>query len=167
MHPSLIIADKIRVLLATPMLYEFFNLARYKDDAWACQLVSRISALVQEEAPRIRSFGIDDSGACALNALLGRGEDVALGDLLRDPWDRERRLACIALLLERGADRQLLPGDDVLLQAGDRLLLCAGRGVFTRLDWTICYSTTLDYVRTGSRPPSGWLWRKLAGRRRR
>ena len=38
MHPSSIIADKIRVLLATPMLYEFMFLALYQEDAWACEL---------------------------------------------------------------------------------------------------------------------------------
>ena len=166
MHPSSIIADKIRVLLATPMLHEFFNLARYKDDAWACQLVSRITALVQHRVPDIRSVAVDETDACALDAALRGGTEVLLGDLLRDPWDRERHLKAVALLLERGNDRRLLPGDDTRLAAGDRLLLCGDTAAFTRLQWSICHPRTLGYVCTGETPADSWIWRWLRDRYR-
>ena len=66
MHPSAIIADKIRVLLATPMLYEFMSLALYQEDAWACELASRVSALVQDEVPNIREWSLDAGHTAAL-----------------------------------------------------------------------------------------------------
>lgn len=164
MHPSTIIADKIRVLLATPLLYEFFNLARYKDDAWACQLVSRISALVQDRVPDIRRLAADADDACALHHALLQGMQIALGDLLRDPWDRARQLPCIALLLERGSERLLLPGEDTLLAPGDRILFCGAAAAFTRLDWSACHANTLEYVCTGQVVPHGRVWRWLQRR---
>ena len=48
MHPSSIIANKIRVLLATPRLSEFLRAALYQDDSWACQLLSRMMGLVED-----------------------------------------------------------------------------------------------------------------------
>lgn len=41
MHPSSIIANKIRVLLGTPLLHEFMGLAMYEDEDWACNLVKK------------------------------------------------------------------------------------------------------------------------------
>lgn len=46
MLPSDIIANRIRVLLGVPMQHQFVKLVMHQDDEWACQLISRISALV-------------------------------------------------------------------------------------------------------------------------
>lgn len=165
MHPSAIIADKIRVLLATPMLYEFTSLALYQDDAWACELVSRVSALVGEEVPQIREWVIGPDDAGALHDWLSHGGQFTLEDLLRDPWCRERRLPAIVLLVRRRNDRQLLPEPATALKTGDRLLICASRHAFTRMLWTVSHRYTLEFVRTGAERAQGWLWRRLTRRR--
>jgi Trk K+ transport system NAD-binding subunit len=165
MHPSAIIADKIRVLLATPMLYEFISLALYEDDAWACQLVSRVSALVAEEVPQVREWLIGPDEAGALHDWLSHGGQFSLDDLMRDPWCRERSLPVIVLLIRRRNDRQLLPEPGTALKPGDRLLICASRQAFTRMLWTVSHRYTLEFVKTGAERAQGWLWRRL-GRRR-
>jgi Trk K+ transport system NAD-binding subunit len=162
-----IIANKIRVLLGTPMLYEFLSLAKYQDDAWACELVSRIIALVQETVPEIREITIGEQDAWALNKLLGRGETVTLGTLIRDPWSPDNQLQVIVLMLRRGNDRLPMPGGEERLKPGDRLLLCGLHAAFHRLFLTLNHDHTLNYLCTGHSGPDGWVWRKLAAWRQR
>jgi Trk K+ transport system NAD-binding subunit len=164
MHPSAIIADKIRVLLATPMLYEFMSLALYKDDSWACELTSRISALVREEVPQVREWTLDENCAGALCEYLEQGGLFLFGDLLRDPWERERPLKAIVLLVRRRNDRMLLPDPDTQIKQGDRLLICGHQTAFTRMQWSVSHQHTLEFIRTGKDRPQSWIWRRLAAR---
>lgn len=162
MHPSKIIADKIRVLLGTPMLYQFISLAYHQDNDWACELVSRISALVRTHVPQMEEIMVNDFQSSAVMKVLARGESVRLGDLLRDPWQRDTELNCIALLMERHNELVLLPSIDTELKAGDRFLFCTGSQGFTRLYWNIQHDNILSYVRTGKAAKQGWLWRKFS-----
>jgi Trk K+ transport system NAD-binding subunit len=164
MHPSAIIADKIRVLLATPMLYEFMSLALYQSDAWACELASRVTALVRDEVPNIREWQVAPADAGVLHDYLVEGGHFTVNDLLRDPWQRERTLNGIVLLILRRNDRMLLPDQETALKAGDRLLLCGNRAAFRRMQWTVSHRHTLDYIMTGEDHPQSWIWRKLSRR---
>lgn len=164
MHPSAIIADKIRVLLATPMLYEFMSLALYQEDAWACELASRVSALVREEVPHIREWVIGEGDAGELHDYLAQGGQFLVSDLLRDPWQRERGLKAIVLLIHRRNDRLLLPEPATPLKSGDRLLVCGNRSAFTRMAWSVSNRHTLGYLKTGEDRPQTWLWRRLTRR---
>ena len=164
MHPSAIIADKIRVLLATPMLYEFMSLALYQEDSWACELASRVSALVNEEVPSIREWLIDPGDAGVLHDYLEEGGHFTVDDLLRDPWQRERYVEG-----HRAADpspQRPYPaaGPDTPLKADDRLLICGDRAAFRRMQWTVSHRHTLDYIMTGEDRPQSWIWRKLTRR---
>lgn len=161
MHPSHIIADKIRVLLGTPLLYEFISLAYYKENDWACELVSRISAVVRNRAPLIEQVCINEEKASAVVKVLQRGGNVRLGDILHDPWDREQMLGCIPLLMERHNERVLLPDADLELRKGDHFLFCAGGPGITRLYWNLQHDNILHYVRTGQTLRQGWIWRRL------
>ena len=161
MHPSALIADKIRVLLATPMLYEFLSLALYEDDSWACELTSRLTGLLRDKVPDIREWELTECDTCALNEYLSDGGVFHVDDLLRDPWRREEKLQVIVLLIRRRNDRILLPDGDAPLKADDRLLLCGDRGAFRRMRWTVSHRHTLDYIKTGIDPPQSWLWRRF------
>ncbi|WP_456416522.1 potassium channel family protein [Thiolapillus sp.] len=164
MHPSAIVAEKIRVLLATPMLYEFMSLAAYEDEDWACLLVSRIAGLVGERVPAIQEVVIGDERHCAVREVLDQGGMVRLKDIMRDPSDRSRSLNCIALLRISRNSRELLPEEDVSLLPDDKLLFCGVRKVFSTMEWTLCHGPTLDYMLTGTDRPNSWIWRKLAER---
>jgi Trk K+ transport system NAD-binding subunit len=162
MHPSQIIADKIRVLLATPMLYKFISLAYHQDNEWACELTSRITAIISRGGPHLEEIEINEQHASAATEVLKSGQLLSVGDLLRDPWCREDRLDCILLLIKRHDDHLLLPNDATQLKLGDRMLLCSGRGRLMRLYWNLQHDNILSYVRTGEVVKHGWLWNLLS-----
>lgn len=161
MHPSSIVANRIRILLATPLLTEFEHWARLREDAWSCELASRIAGLVQEEVPEVWELAIDNEEAHAVVAAGRNGEGVTLGTLLRDPRDRASRLPAIALLLARGDRRELLPDEDLALCLEDRLLFCGGAGASSRMRWTLQNAHALSYVARGASIPQGAVWRGL------
>ncbi|MGV6825895.1 MAG: potassium channel family protein [bacterium] len=162
MHPSSIIADRIRVLLATPMLYQFLGRATSKEDSWACELVSRISGLVSSRVPEVMELEISSSKACSVVEATRAGKPVTIGYLLRDPLDRDESLRCIPLLIIHAGEKTLLPANDQVLEEGDRLLFCGSKGALSRLGWTVCHDYTLEYVLTGESPARSWLWKKFS-----
>ena len=164
MHPSSIIADKIRVLLGTPLLHEFMGLAMYEDEAWAGSLVKRIACLLGSQPPRVWELSIDRDAALAVSNSLARGQVVSLGDLIRDPSDRERELQCIPLLLNRHGTSMMLPALSTHIKPDDRLLFCGRFNTADRMRWTLQNYHALDYVITGESKPQGWLWKLLLGK---
>lgn len=165
MHPSNIVAEKIRVLLATPMLYEFVSLAAYEDEEWSCSLVSRIAGLVHNRVPMIQEVAFSGEESCAATEALANNRVVRLGDIMRDPEGRERTLDCIALLRVSRNSRELLPDADTSLQAGDKLLFCGTASAFSRMQWTLCHGPTLDYMLSGVELPRSWVWRRFSRRK--
>lgn len=161
MHPSTIIADRIRVLLSTPMLYEFIYLVLYEDDEWASILVSRITALINERAPDIWEvhFSSEDTHAIC-NAVL-RGANVTIESLLTDPRDRDRKLNCIPLMLFRDNGRILLPDMNLRIEEDDKLLFVGDEHARNRMDWTLQNEHALSYILTGESRPQSWVWRCL------
>ncbi|MCF7983747.1 MAG: NAD-binding protein [Thiohalocapsa sp.] len=158
MHPSSIVAHRIRMLLGTPLLAEFTNYARYEDDAWACELVSRIAGLTQDRAPEIWEVRIDVEDAFALKLMRHEGIVPTLGDLLRDPRRRDATLPAIALMRRRDNGRTLLPAADERLRDGDRLLFCGTMSARSRMCWTLQNVHALGYVLFGSSPREGPVW---------
>lgn len=161
MHPSKIIADKIRTLLGTPMLHDFMSRAFYFDNKWACELVSRLYGLTGEQQPLIEEVIINASQTAAVNKALQNGESVLVGDLLRDPWKRERPLQCIVLMVKSSDKYIILPEGDYPLKRHDKLLLCASYSGLTRIFWNLQQEGSLHYALTGEVANSGWLWNKL------
>lgn len=162
MHPSSVVANQIRVLLGTPLLSQFEHLARDQGDAWACELISRISGLVHDQVPEVWEIGVDCEQAHAVCELTGDGSPITLGEIMRDPRERERRLPCIALLLVRGNRREVLPAGEIRLREGDRLLFCGRTDARTRMEWTLQNLNALSYVLTGASRPQGAVWRWIA-----
>ncbi|MCG6860110.1 MAG: NAD-binding protein [Chromatiaceae bacterium] len=161
MHPSSIVANRIRVLLGTPLLTELESYALHQDDAWACQLVSRIAALVHEHVPEVWEISIDEENAYAVVEAVSQGAGVTLANLLRDPRNRDETLPAIPLLLLRRNERQLLPEENMRLRRGDRLLLCGRPCARSRMGWTLQNIHALSYILTGNSPSGGWLWRRI------
>ncbi|HHH39307.1 MAG TPA: potassium channel protein [Sedimenticola sp.] len=164
MHPSAIIANRIRVLLATPLLYEFASLAMHEEDQWACELISRITALVNTEVPEVWEVTLDEAQAYAVCTALGLGQVITLGDLLSDSRERERQLPIIPLLLLSKGNRYILPPDGTRVKAGDQLLLCGTLSSRDRMEWTLQNDHALSYVLTGQARPQGWIWRVMQRR---
>jgi voltage-gated potassium channel len=167
MVPSSTIADRIRVRLGTPLLSEFTTYARYREDGWACALVSRIAAVVDDQVPHVWEIPVDEVEAPALCRADRQGVVLTVAHLLRDPRDRDLALPAILLMLRHGDSRELLPDSDERIRVGDRLLLCGRVEASRSMAWTIRNINVLDYVLKGNAAPGGLIWRWLARRRSR
>jgi voltage-gated potassium channel len=159
MHPSTIVAHRIRVRLTLPLLAEFLTYARYYDNAWACELISRVAALTQEKAPHVWQIEIGEPQAPAVREAERRGFPITLGALLRDPRDRDRTLPAIALMMEHQDQRQVLPEPGNRLRKGDQVLLCGREEARYLLERTLQDLHSLHYVATGEDAPESWVWR--------
>ncbi|MDH5357275.1 MAG: NAD-binding protein [Gammaproteobacteria bacterium] len=162
MHPSIIIANKIRVLLATPLLYAFLGLAAKQSHEWAASMVNRVRSVVKDQVPEIWELDINDERAHAVNNAILEGDKVTLAHLLVDSQQREKRIFAIPLLLLRNGVVSPLPDENISLQYGDRLLMCGRLSSHYRMEWTLQNEHALDYVRTGYSKPRSWFGQLIA-----
>lgn len=160
MHPSSIVANRIRVLLATPMLNDFIDM-HDREDAWACKLVTRLSDLLGYRTPEVWEISIDPEQAYALQDAFDRGEVVTLAHILTDPRDRECDLPAIALLLEHGEEQDLLPTSNRSIEPGDRILFGGSQRARSQMGWTLQNYHALNYVMYGSSVANSLVWRWL------
>ncbi len=165
MVSSEIVAHECLARIHTPLLARFLLLARDQGEEWSDLLVARLKASLGEATPEIWSVPMSVSGAPALHrALLLEGATVRVGDLRRDPGDRESQLACEVLHLVSGKNASLLPADDIVLAPGDELLF-AGRPSARRAQLqTLRNVNVRDYVVSGVDRPGGWIWQRLMRR---
>ncbi len=159
MHPSRIIANRIRVLLGTPLLHEFIQLAKFNDDAWACELISRIIALINVEVPEVWEVELTTDATRAVCNAISSGRRVTVGQVMTDPRERTRTLPCIALLLMQGGSRKLLPAPETPVENGDRMLFCGRYSARINMEWILQNEHALSYVLTGETRPQGLVWR--------
>jgi hypothetical protein len=164
MLPSDIIANRIRVLLGAPMQHQFVKMVLHQEDEWACQLISRISALVTRHGPEVWEVAFSELDSHAVCAHVRHGDRLTLGELMTDPRDRSKKLPCIALMLHRHNDYMLLPEMDFKVQKDDHLLFCGSVYAQNRMHWTLQNENALNYILTGETRPEGWVWRRLRKR---
>ncbi len=166
LQPAKLIAHECLAHLTTPYLMRFLDVAHAHDNAWSARLVERVSGACGRRVPLLWSVRLDARGAPAIARWLGdRTRTLTVGDLLRDPADRENALPVVPLLVLRGADVIELPPPECALRSGD-LILLAGRHVGRRrLADTLERDATRDYVLTGRHVPVGWLWQRVSGQR--
>lgn len=164
MHPSLIVAQRIRTLLSAPLLNEFVSAADEEPDSWSCELVSRLVALVETKPPILWELRIDASVGPVARLLAAQGHAPTLEDILRDPRQRSDRLPAIILVHQRAGEHRPLPTLDQPLRVGDRLLLCGRLGARDWMQWTLNNPDVLTYVVTGRELPRGLVWRWLRRR---
>jgi len=158
--PTEVIAHEVYARLSTPLLWRFVRELPGRDDAWAAALTDRLRGECGERLGALWKIRLTETEAPSLGGWLERG-GLSLGDLLRSPDDRAERLPAVPLLVLRGDTCSLAPDDDLVLRAGDELLL-AGRPVARRaLEKSLMVDAVPDYLVTGRRVPSGWLWRRL------
>jgi uncharacterized protein with PhoU and TrkA domain len=137
------------------------KLVLHQEDEWACQLISRISALVTHHAPEVWEVAFSEHDSHAVCTFVQQGRQLTLGELLTDPRDRNSQLPCIALMLYRHNDYILLPGTDLKVQNDDHLLFCGSVYAKNRMHWTLQNENALNYILTGESRPEGWVWRRL------
>jgi hypothetical protein len=84
-----------------------------------------------------------------------------LGQVLRHPSDRARKLDAVALVLQSAAGSEVMPPLSTPLRLGDRLLLCGTPPALRLVASTLNNSYTLRYLISGVDEPRSWLMRRL------
>ncbi len=155
MVSSELIASECLAVLRAPQLGRFLDVARRKDPSWAAAVVEKLVGTLGTKVPSIWGITLNISDAPAFHRHLMQYGAATVADLRRNPSDRGRTLACVALLLDRSGDLVLLPDDDFELQAGDQLLFAGRVGTRDRQRHLLQSPKVRDYVLG--------LDRKLAG----
>ena len=165
MRHSEILAETILAHLTSPLLPLFLKRARDKDDDWANELISRIGAVTDERVPALWSNTLALATAPALVERLER-ETISLGQLLVDPAQRDQRLPCVPLLLQRHGSGKihLAPSEDISLRIEDRILFAGRTVAVSRIARALHNPHALDFLLTGQDRPQGWIWRRLGAR---
>ena len=150
--------------LSTPLLWRFLQEMPAKGDAWADQLLKRISHGCGRYLHELWKIRLNPTEAPALSSWLAAGGAPAV-ICCAIPDDRDIRLNVVPLLVQRGEDCVLTPDDDFLLQPGDELLL-AGRPAERRaLSTVLLDEAASQYTIHNRHVASSWIWRKLARQR--
>ena len=159
MQSSQIIAHECLGHLISPLLAIFLARARRQDDHWAEQTYRSLVDEIGHQVPETWEITIDERQTPAIHRALMRGQEVLLGDLLRDPSDRDRPLPARALLHIQNERKRLLPRVDLPLALGDRLLFCGQCKAVAEQRLILNYDNTLHYLHTGETIPDSAIWR--------
>jgi voltage-gated potassium channel len=164
--PPEVVAHEVYAQLSTPLLRRFLREMPARGDEWAAAVVDRLTALCGRHIQALWKVRLTARDAPAVQPWLASGR-ARLGDLMRDPANRDEPLPAVPLLVLRGEDCSLAPDGDFLLAADDEILL-AGRPTARRpLETTLLLETVCEYVVSGRRVPSSWIWRRLSRYERR
>lgn len=158
--PADTIAREVYAQLSTPLLWRFLQDMPAMGDAWAAALVDRLRGLCGTHLQALWKIRLTPREAPALVSWVASGR-ARLGDLLRNPEDRDEPLHAVTLLVRRGDDAALAPADGFLLAPDDELLLVGWPAARRALHTTLLVDAVREYVVTGRRVPVGWVWRKL------
>jgi Trk K+ transport system NAD-binding subunit len=159
--PTDVIAHEVYAQLSTPLLWRFLRDMPAKGDAWATELVDRLTGLCGEHLQALWKVRLNQREAPALEGWFASGH-ARLGDLLRNPEDREQQLHAVPLIVLRGDDATLAPGPDFELRPGDELLLAGWPAARRALETTLVVDAVREFVTSGRRVPSSAVWRALS-----
>jgi voltage-gated potassium channel len=160
--PTEVVAHEVFAQLSTPLLWRFLQEVPARGDRWAARLVDSITHRCGRHLEALWKVRLTPAEAPALTGWIAGGE-ARLGDLLRDPDDREVHLAVVVLMVMRDDECILTPGDDLVLAPGDELLLCGRPAARHALDTTMVVDAAREYVVSGRHVPASWIWRRIAG----
>ncbi len=172
MMPSLVSARRILFLLLAPLLKTFFEALRGRDasstELALSDVIDQLATTVGGSHPRLWTVDICASTASALLNTVEGGQEVALGDILRDPVDRNKHLACVPLVMRSGQELNVMPALTTVVQPGEQILFCGTASSLRLLDATLNNEYTLRYLISGIDQPRGyvmqWFTRRHASR---
>ena len=162
--PTEVVAHEVYAQLSTPLLWRFLREMPARGDNWAAELVGHLTDVCGTHLQALWKVRLTPQEAPALSGWLDTGT-ARLGDLLRNPEDRDEPLHAVPLLVMRGDEATLAPPTDFVLAAGDELLMAGWPAARRALGTILELDAAREYVVTGRRVPTGWLWRRLTGTR--
>ncbi|HSS66762.1 MAG TPA: NAD-binding protein [Gammaproteobacteria bacterium] len=172
MQPNLVSARRVLFELIAPLLKPFFERVRASridgDDGFLRHVFDELRENVgSDTVPRLWTVNIDKRSAPAILQVIENEGSVSLRDVFRDPAERERRLACVALVVRSGKEIRVMPDQFYRIRSGDEILLCGGDKDLHLLEATLHNEYTLKYLISGDDEPRGyvmqWIMRRLNG----
>jgi voltage-gated potassium channel len=160
--PTEVVAHEVFAQLSTPLLWRFLQEVPARDDRWADRLVECITQRCGRRLDALWKVRLTPAEAPALSGWIATGH-ARLGDLLRDPDDRDVQLPVVVLMVMRDGECVLTPDDDLVLAPDDELLLCGRPAARRALDTTMVVDAAREYVVSGRHVPASWIWRHLSG----
>jgi voltage-gated potassium channel len=161
--PAEVVAHEVYAQLSTPLLWRFLREMPARGDDWADSVIGRLTDLCGKHLQSLWRVRLSAAEAPALQGVLAR-EPLRLGDLLRNPDDRDDHLHAVVLIVARDGDVHLAPPDDFTLGLGDEMLLVGEPAARRLLDSTLLIDATREYVLHGRYVPSSWIWRLVTRR---
>jgi Trk K+ transport system NAD-binding subunit len=158
--PTEVVAHEVYAQLSTPLLWRFLREMPGQGNQWAADIVDRLTGLCGSQLQTLWKVRLTPQEAPAVGAWLASGE-ARLGQLLRNPEDRDDPLHAIVLLVLRDREATLAPDEDFVLRPGDELLVAGWAAARRALATILLVDGLLEYVVTGRRVPASWVWRKL------
>jgi voltage-gated potassium channel len=162
--PTEVVAHEVFAQLSTPLLWRFLQEVPALGDAWAADLLDRMVGRCGQELPVLWKIQCTPRETPALTEWLRSGR-ARLGDLMRNPDDRDRQLPVVPMMVLRDDECVLAPDDEFVLAPEDELLLSGEAGARRALGMTLVIDATREYVVNGRHVPASWAWRRLTGYR--
>ena len=168
MQPSLVTARRALFLLTAPLLKTFFEALRDHDantqSVFLMTAVTQLQEVVGGTRPRLWTLNVDKRCASALFAVRRDQGQVTFSDLLRDPIDRERQLACLPMVVESDGDAVVMPNLAMTVEPGQQILFCGSNQAYHLLEATLSNEYTLRYLISGRDEPRGLAMKWMAAR---
>jgi voltage-gated potassium channel len=161
--PTEVVAHEVFAQLSTPLLWRFLQEVPRRGDRWAARLVDCIAQRCGRHLGVLWKVRLNQAEAPATIGWLTAGE-ARLGDLLRDPDNRDVQLPAVVLMVMRDGECVLTPDDDLVLALDDELLLCGRPAARRALETTMVVDAAREYVVSGRHVPASWIWRRIAGK---
>jgi Trk K+ transport system NAD-binding subunit len=131
MQPSLVSARRILFLLIAPLLKSFYEelLERRAggQENVVVDTIDELRSAVGGTAPRVWTVDTSAEMAPALTRAIAKGRTVTLGDLVRDPSNREARLSCVPMVVKDGEREIVMPALSQRVTPGMDILCCGSR----------------------------------------
>ncbi|MDO5628056.1 MAG: NAD-binding protein [Mobilicoccus sp.] len=167
--PTDLAAKEVLARIITPLTWRFLEHALEQDDAWGARITADLLDRSGPRSPFLRSMHLDRRRAPAL-ARRGEQAPVTIGDLLRDPDDRDSAVPATVLVLRRGEDVVFMPEESTPLREDDELLVAGRARALTDLTVALDHDSLLEYLVSGEVVSTTWVfraWRALRADRAR
>lgn len=158
LQSSLTSARRILKHLISPQIQILVDYLHKQGEDATRQVVERLKSTIGEKRTHLWRVNLCPQEAAAVIEHLDSGGQLTLGELSRSPHDLSGNISCIALAIQRGKRRIMLPTDSEPLLRGDEILFCGTEHSETMLSATMNNAYTLLYLITGIDAPRGYIF---------
>ncbi len=167
MQPTLVAARRILFILIAPLLKTFFRYLLENKPGREQEMESvirRLSDKVGKQTPHLVTVDFTWEKSKAVMTLLENGKKVLLGDLIKDPRARDKKLDLVIFVIKTGEKERVLPPNDYEIRENDQLLFCGTALAHRLFNANINSEYKLHYLQNGEYIPRSyfmkWMIRK-------